>query len=295
MCSSDLTAAQSHYVLPARSAYESWDSSFFSFNYPSIFFHMRPPALKPEGERRECGQIYAEIAKRVGLIPEIPDFLVKAADKDLFEYTLSFLAYMGKNKKSARMAPFILAETLGRRFDSANLSALWGLLLSMPKISRERAKRAGFKIKSTLNITSRPGRIKSALLTAIRHRTIAPLFALTPAFRQSEDIYHALLDHPEGIWIGKLELEENMKEIRTQDRKIHMVIPELEQWLKSIDPDSEKKALVPDQKYPFILNAGKHSRIVANTLMRNPAWLKGKRACTVSRSEERRVGKECRL
>ncbi|MFK5954539.1 MAG: molybdopterin-dependent oxidoreductase [Desulfobacterium sp.] len=276
------TAAQSHYVLPARSAYESWDSSFFSFNYPNIFFHMRPPVLKPEGELLECGQIYVKIAKAVGLTPEIPDYLMAASSKGLFEYTLSFLAYLGKNKEAARMAPIILAETLGRRFDSANRAALWGLLLAMSKTSRKRAQNSGFKLKSVLSILTKPGRIKSAIWTAIHHKTIAPLFALSPGIQQSEDIYNTLMEHPEGIWIGKLDLEENMKEVRTQNKKINMLIPELEEWLKSIDPDSESKALIPNQEYPFILNAGKHTRIVANTLMRNPQWLKGKRACTVS-------------
>ncbi len=40
------TAALSHYVLPARSGYESWDSTFFAWNYPDVFFHMRPPVVK---------------------------------------------------------------------------------------------------------------------------------------------------------------------------------------------------------------------------------------------------------
>ena len=35
------TAQLSHYVLPARSAYESWDGTFFPWTYPGIFFQMR--------------------------------------------------------------------------------------------------------------------------------------------------------------------------------------------------------------------------------------------------------------
>ena len=34
--------------------------------------------------------------------------------------------------------------------------------------------------------------------------------------------------------------------------------------------------------YPLILNAGRHTKHNANTLMRNPAWNEGRRACTVA-------------
>lgn len=73
-----------------------------------------------------------------------------------------------------------------------------------------------------------------------------------------------------------------MKALRTPDRKIHLHIPELEAALKGIDAESERSALTPDSQYPLVLNAGRHSRRVANTLMRDPAWLKGKRGCTVA-------------
>jgi hypothetical protein len=110
--------------------------------------------------------------------------------------------------------------------------------------------------------------------------------ALSPAIRQSEALYTALISHPEGIWIGKLDSDANMQELRTGDRKINIHIPELEEWLKSVNAESEKKALSPSAEYPFILNAGRHTRNVANTLMRDPSWLKGKRGCTVAVNPE---------
>ena len=38
---------------------------------------------------------------------------------------------------------------------------------------------------------------------------------------------------------------------------------------------------MPDE-FPMILNAGRHMDTNANTLMRNPEWNRGKRACTVA-------------
>ncbi|NTV54864.1 MAG: molybdopterin-dependent oxidoreductase, partial [Syntrophaceae bacterium] len=276
------TAALSHYVLPARSGYESWDSTFFAWSYPDVFFHMRPPVVKPEGERLECGQIYTRLARGLGLVPEIPAYLKEAAGEGLFSFTLALFAFMRKNPKAMRAMPFILAETLGSVSDSANKAALWGMLLAMPGASRRNAVRAGFPSPSAWNILARPGRIARAVGAALRYGSIAPLMALHPNILQSELIYDQLLEHPEGIWIGKLDLDANRKELRTPDKKIHLHIPELEEPLKGIDSESERKALAPDSQYPFILNAGRHTRNVANTLMRDPAWLKGKRGCTLA-------------
>ena len=189
---------------------------------------------------------------------------------------------MRKNPKAMKVMPFILAETLGRKRDSANKAALWGLLLAMPGAARRSAARAGLPSPSAWSILARPGRVASAVGAAVRYGSFAPLMALHPNILQSEMLYSHLLEHPEGIWIGKLDLEANMKELRTPDKKIHLHIPELEEPLKGIDPESERKALMPDSQYPLILNAGRHTRNVANTLMRDPAWLKGKRGCTLA-------------
>ena len=35
-----------------------------------------------------------------------------------------------------------------------------------------------------------------------------------------------------------------------------------------------------EEKYPFIMSSGRHMDYNANTQMRDPAWNKGKRACT---------------
>jgi anaerobic selenocysteine-containing dehydrogenase len=52
--------------------------------------------------------------------------------------------------------------------------------------------------------------------------------------------------------------------------------------LAGLDAASERAALAPSADFPLVLNAGRHSRRVANTLLRDPAWLEGKRGCTVA-------------
>lgn len=242
------TAVLSHYVLPARSGYESWDGTFFPWTYPEIYFQMRRPIVKPEGEPLEVSQIMVRLAERLGLIPEIPDTLMGAAKGDRVHFAVELMAFAKSEPRVVENMPFVLAKTLGEPMESANLAALWGMLVTAPKSFHENAARAGFK----------------------------------PGLNLGEDVFQAILDHPEGLWIGRLDQEKNWERIRNEDGRINVFIPELADWAKDIDAESEEKALESDEKYPFVLVAGRHMDTNANTLMRDPAWNKNRRACTLA-------------
>jgi anaerobic selenocysteine-containing dehydrogenase len=246
------TAQLSHYVLPARSAYESWDGTFFPWTYPEIYFQMRQPILKPKGEQLEVSQIYTRLADRLGFIPDIPDPLREAASGDRLNFGMELMKFAQSEPSAMAVMPFVLAKTLGEQLESANLAALWGLLMTAPKEFQENAVRAGF----------------------------------SPGMTLGEDIYKALLDHPEGIWVGRLDPDKDMQRIRTDDGRINVLIPELADWIQSIDAETEQEALEADERYPFVLCAGLHIDTNANTLMRNPAWNKDRRACTVAMHPE---------
>jgi anaerobic selenocysteine-containing dehydrogenase len=242
------TAQLSHYVLPARSAYESWDGTFFPWTFPGIFFQMRRPVVEPEGESLEVGQIYTRLADRLGLIPEIPDSLHAAAKGDRLKFGMALMNFAQSEPGAMKVMPFVLDKTLGKELESANLAALWGLLMTAPKQFQENAARAGF----------------------------------TPGMTLGEKVFQAILDHPEGIWVGRLDPEKNMERIRSEDGRINIFIPELKDWVQNIDTESEKKALEGDAGYPLVLSAGLHMDTNANTLMRNPAWNRDRRACTAA-------------
>ncbi|MDI6616894.1 MAG: molybdopterin-dependent oxidoreductase, partial [Syntrophaceae bacterium] len=80
------TARLAHYVLPCRSYYEAWDSTFFQHNWPGIFFQLRRPIVEPPGQCLEASQIYTLLADRLGLIPEIPADLFDAARGDRLRF-----------------------------------------------------------------------------------------------------------------------------------------------------------------------------------------------------------------
>jgi anaerobic selenocysteine-containing dehydrogenase len=242
------TARLAQYVLPARSAYEKWDGTFFSWNFPEIFFQMRRPVVDVEGECLDEGEIYTRLADSLGLLPEIPQALYDAAFGDRMNFGMQLLLFAQTEPRAMKFMPFILGKTLGKALGSVNLAALWGMLQVAPKSFRESAVRAGFN----------PG----------------------PAM--GEEIFQAILQHPEGIWIGKCDPSKPLDQLRTDDKRINVLIPELAEAVKGIDAQSEEAALRMTHDYPLILAAGRHMDYNANTIMRDPAWNEGKdRVCTL--------------
>ena len=242
------TAALSHYVLPSRSGYESWDGTFFPMTYPGVFFQMRRPIIEPEGEPLELGEIHLRLADRMGLIPSIPEDLYLAAAEGHAAYAKTLMTYAMTEPKAMKNMPFILGKTLGPVLGSVHLAALWGMLQVMPKSFRENAVRAGYAAGSDLG----------------------------------EAMFQQILDHPEGIWVGKVDQENILSALRTEDGRINLHIPELLEELSSVEASQEEAALAPDPRFPLVLMAGRHISMNANTLMRNPAWNEGKRACTLA-------------
>jgi anaerobic selenocysteine-containing dehydrogenase len=242
------TAALSHYVLPSRTGYESWDGTFFPMTFPGIYFQMRRPIIEPDGEQLELGEIDLRLADKLGLIPPIPETLYKAAFESHAAFAKALMEYVMTEPKAMQAMPFILGKTLGKAMGSAHLAALWGMLQVAPKSFHENAARAGFK----------------------------------PGAALGEEIFQKIIDHPEGIWVGKVDPENNFSEIKTPDGKIDLHIPELLDELQNIEAAKEEAALVMSPEFPLILMAGRHISTNANTLMRDPAWNEGKRACTLA-------------
>jgi len=243
------TAALSHYILPARSAYESWDGGPGG-GFPKVFMQVRHPVLEPEGEQIEAGEIFLRIADRLGLIPEIPETLYEAADSgDRLQFGAALVEYLQSNPKAGRAMPYILGKTLGKKLGSVQLSSLWGLLQNLSPSFQEMAARAGYH----------------------------------PGPGLGEEIFKATLDHPEGAWIGEADVEtwDHFQALATEDGRINLDVPEMADWIQEINPALESEKLQEgEEEYPFIMSSGRHWDVNANTQMRDPAWNKGKRACT---------------
>jgi len=240
------TARLSDYVLPARSAFEKWDATFFSITFPDTYFQVRHPSCTPKGDPLEEGEIYTRLADAMGLIPDIPERLHEAARGDRKAFAMAFLTYMGSNKAAGAVSPFVLARTLGPVFGSCHLAAIWGLMLRYPPHAVDVVTRAGYE--------------------------------LTPFL--GDDLFQELLDHPEGIRVGLMDTEDNLSLLKTADKRIHLYIEEMAEWMAEIEPVREKTAL-SHPEYPLVLVAGRHFPYNANSIMRDPSWNDHKPVCAL--------------
>jgi anaerobic selenocysteine-containing dehydrogenase len=245
------TAQLSRYILPARSAFEKWDATLFSLTFPEVYFQLRHPSCEALGEPLEEGEIYLRLAKELGLMPDIPPSLYEAALGDRKAYALELLKFTGQDRGAGRMLPFVVADTLGKSLHSAHLAAVWGLMLMYPPHAVDALTRAGYEVSPFLG----------------------------------DDLFQALMDHPEGILIGRLDPDRNLEELRTPDKRIHLYIEEMAGWMGEIDPESEAPAL-KNESFPMVLVAGRHFPYNANSIMRDPAWNDHEQVCTLLMSQE---------
>ena len=245
------TARLSHYVLPAKSAYEKWDAAFFGITFPEVHFQFKHPCCETEGECLEEGEIFTRLADALGVLPEIPDALHQRALEDQNLYAMELLKHTGSDKRAARFLPFIVAKTLGKKLGSVHLSALWGLLMMYPQHAGQYIARAGHGMSPFVG----------------------------------DDLFRKLIDHPEGIVIARVKEEDTLNSLRTPDKKIHLYIEEMDSWIREIDPQKEEQAL-KNADYPFVLVAGRHFPYTANSIMRDPQWNNLKIVCRLLMSSE---------
>jgi anaerobic selenocysteine-containing dehydrogenase len=250
------TAALSHYVLPALSGYESWDGGPRA-DFPLTFLQFRGPVVAAEGEQLEAGDIFARLADRLGLVPDIPSSLYEAADSgDRLQFGAALMEYLGANPGAGRSMPFVLAKTLGKSLGSVQLASFWGRVQNQSPVAQEAAARVGF----------------------------------TPGPTLGDEIFQAALDNPQGLIVGEVDAEtwDHFQALSTADGKIHLDVPEMKEWLKEVEPAAETEKLREgEEEFPLILSSGRHWDVNANTQMRNPEWnAKKKRVCTLTMHPE---------
>jgi anaerobic selenocysteine-containing dehydrogenase len=244
------TARLAHYVLPCRTAFECWDGTAGD-GYPNVYARMRRPVLEAEGEQKEMGEIFTLLADALGLIPEIPESLHVAAESgDLATYGLALFQHLATHPEDGKAVQFIVARTLGPALGSVHLASILPAFATLSPRRQEEAARAGFPAGPT----------------------------------QGLDIFRAIVDHPEGVLVGVRTPESTFGAVATPDHRIRLHHTEVEARMREIEPAAEAARLRPDPDFPLVLMAGRHMDMNANTVMRDPAWNEGRRACTLAMS-----------
>lgn len=237
------TARLAHYVLPAASQFEKCEATGFNLEFPANFFHLRHPLLTPLGESLPEPELYTRLLEKMGVLPRAFPMLARIARHEPAAtthagYLATFAALLMRDKKLAAYAPSILYRTLGRTLPEGMAAAapLLPLCIQFANTHRKAVARAGFK---------------GNRLT------------------QGVALFRAILARREGTLISVHEFDEVWSLLKTDDRRVHLAIPEMLAEWQALAGEA-----LPGDDFPFILNAGERRSYNANQIYRDPAWRK---------------------
>ena len=235
------TARLADYILPTATQYEKAEATFFNFEFPHNYFHVRRPLLQaPDGVLTEA-EIHARLCEALGAYTEDELAPLHAAlEQGRPAFIPAFFANVLSNPKLAPLASVILYRTLGPRMPEGMASAavVWGLVHQLAAKHPESLQRAGFD---------------------------------GPAFVAAEKLFEAILEHPSGVIFSIDEYEEGWNRVMTPDGRIHASIPELLEELATLRDGAPGTG---DTAFPFVLSAGERRSFTANTIFRSPEWRK---------------------
>jgi anaerobic selenocysteine-containing dehydrogenase len=123
------TAALADYVLPAASQHEKWEYTFFNFEWPTNYFHLRRPLLEPLPGTLPESEIYARLFDRLGVLPEqaVLDKLTEIARDDRPRFLDAAREVMADHPGLAQIMPVLLNRTLGQLLPdgAAHVAPVW--------------------------------------------------------------------------------------------------------------------------------------------------------------------------
>ena len=253
------TARLAHYVLPAPTQYEKWEATFFNFEFPHNYFHLRAPLLPaPEGTLSEP-EIHARLCEAFGALdPEVMKPLHEAAARGRAAFAEAFFMWGAMNPSLQRLVPVVLLRTLGPTLPegAASAAALWGAAHLFAMANPESVRRAGFTGEG---------------------------------FEPGEKLFDAILNGRSGVVFAVDDYADSWKRLATPDGKIQLVVPEL---MAELDKLEELPVAAADPDFPFVLAAGERRAFTANTIFRDPAWRKedAAGALRVSPADAERLG-----
>ncbi len=235
------TAKMADYVLPFTLTPEMYGFCSLNCNFPGVFASVHPPIIKPYGESREPADFWILLMQKMNLIPPLPQSLYDAAKRSRTEWLGELMALLGEHPELAPLAPIISAYTLGPALGSYTLAILYSGLYFGTEHAKECFERMGY--------------------------ARGPL--------QGEQIFQTLIEHPEGAIVGMTEYEDYFKYLETDDKKIHVYIDELDDWMQEITPEREAE-LLDNPDYPLMCKTGKHFEGCFNFSMQDRRWNTGK-------------------
>jgi anaerobic selenocysteine-containing dehydrogenase len=235
------TALVADYVLPASSQYEKWEATFFNFEFPDNYFHLRRPLLEPVDGTLPEPEIHARIVESLGALDGVDlSPLVEAAGDGRAAFGPAFLEFVAEHPELAPLTSVILYRTLGPTLPDGAASAalLWGAAHQCAVQNRPSLERAGFEGEGT---------------------------------DLGEALFDAILTSPSGVTFSTDDHADSWSRVRTPGGLLSLHIDVLVDELAAL-ATSDRPG--DDPEFPLVLTAGERRSFTANTIIRDPAWRK---------------------
>ena len=233
------TARLADYVLPASTQFEKAEATFFNFEFPANYFHLRPRLFPPPPGPLPEAEIHARLATALGAVTE--DDLAPlrvAAASGRAAYVEAVLARVIGDPRLAPQAPIVLYRTLDLPAELREGAVVFGLAVRLAMGAAAPLARAGF--------------------------TGSPLQA-------ADALFAAILANPSGVVFAVDDWADVLARIATPDRKVRLELPDLLAELGKLAHDASD---IRDSAFPFVLSAGERRSFTANTIIRDPSWRK---------------------
>ncbi len=239
------TARLAHYVLPVASQFEKAEATFFNFEFPRNYFHLRKALMDPLPGLFSEAELHARLLEALGELPAGAVTALRAAwleGRKIFR--AKFLELAAVNPRLISIAPVLLYRAIGDLLPKglAEGAGVWALCQIAAQRNAKSLARAGF--------SGEPADAADALFDALLSSKSAVVFSID-------------------------EWEESFARVGTPNRLIQLAVPELFQELDSLAIEPTDSAT---SEFPFVLSAGERRSFTANTIIRNPAWRKKDRA-----------------
>ncbi len=230
------TARLADYVLPTPTQFEKPEATFFNFEYPRNFFHVRHPLLDAPAGLLAEPEIHARLVEALGAMPhdEI-GVLREALSAGRPQFGASFMSAMQRNPQLGAVMPVVLYRTLGTTLPEgmAPAAVFWGMAVMGFMRSPDAIRRAGFE--------------------------------------SADQLFDAIVSGSSGLITAAEDYEECWKRVTTPNGKINVAIPELYDELEGLVGEAPPGGT---EEFPFLLSAGERRSFTANTIFRNPEWRK---------------------
>lgn len=237
------TAKHADYVLPVLTQYEKAEATFFNFEYPNNYFHLRHPVLPPPDDADVLleAEVHARLVEALGEMPAEAGTLRHINEtQGRVAFAQAWQSACRENRRLMKLAPLVLYRALGPSLPErcGQAAALWGVAHFVAAKEPEALKRAGLEGEGPL---------------------------------LGEALFDAIMDSPRGFVFSVDDEGASWRRVKTADGRIQAAIPAL---LPEVAALANGPEAVTSEAFPFVLSAGERRSYTANTVLRGADWRK---------------------